>query len=385
MYFQRRRKSQTIIMYYYDAKAGKIKVLPREEIAHLDHHSDAYIESWMKKNSPKYESPTAMHYEAILYSDDRLNGFVEVWCDYLLNVRKRSKNTVNMHRHALLKHVIPYFLSQDPPLKDPEHWPSISPKYHLWLAEYRPHFVRSSVVRMCQTLKRFYSFLGEENLVMVHSPLIVRIPGADPDENQTPLKFTLQPEDIYEFVKSSKREDLKLLALIGFFMSLRPQEIFALTPSDFRAGSLVQGLEAAKAMRRSKLFDRLAVQIKRQKRSNKDMARPKSNSRGWVCCFEEDAARLILNLITDKNPDDLLFTIGNDVVAKYWRREGIKDVTLKDLRRASLYYLGHYTEFGHNIIDLMKHARHSKFDTTKLYLRRPEEDLEENIDLDLDA
>ena len=56
---------------------------------------------------------------------------------------------------------------------------------------------------------------------------------------------------------------------------------------------------------------------------------------------------------------------------------------MKDLRRASLYWLGHHTQLG--LIELKSHARHSKSDTTLLYLRRPNEELDEVDDLNLEA
>ncbi len=56
---------------------------------------------------------------------------------------------------------------------------------------------------------------------------------------------------------------------------------------------------------------------------------------------------------------------------------------MKDLRRASIYWLGHHTNIG--IIELKSHARHKRVDTTALYLRRPEEQIDELDALDLDA
>jgi hypothetical protein len=60
-----------------------------------------------------------------------------------------------------------------------------------------------------------------------------------------------------------------------------------------------------------------------------------------------------------------------------------EDFAPKDLRRASLYWLGHETQIS--LLQLMKHARHSSTETTLKYLRRPAESLEEWSVLDLEA
>jgi hypothetical protein len=69
---------------------------------------------------------------------------------------------------------------------------------------------------------------------------------------------------------------------------------------------------------------------------------------------------------------------------KLWSKSGIKDIALKDLRRASLYWLGHYTNI--TLVGLQSHARHADPKTTALYYRRPDEEFEGSLDeLDLDA
>ena len=52
---------------------------------------------------------------------------------------------------------------------------------------------------------------------------------------------------------------------------------------------------------------------------------------------------------------------------------GYPGMTLKDLRRASLYWLGHYSSV--DLVALKNHARHRNVETTSLYTRRPLEDV----------
>jgi hypothetical protein len=143
-------------------------------------------------------------------------------------------------------------------------------------------------------------------------------------------------------------------------------------------------------MKEMKLFNRLVVHIREQKTDGKigssASSEPKAHSKGWVGCFNEQAAREIVELLTGFGPTQPLFSVTNNrTLYKYWQQDGIQGITLKDLRRASLYWLGHHSNFSKEPIKLMKHARHKRIDTTMLYLRRPEESLEGNLVLDLDA
>jgi hypothetical protein len=138
-------------------------------------------------------------------------------------------------------------------------------------------------------------------------------------------------------------------------------------------------------MARAKLFNRLLVKITKQRSpALSGPAKPKAGSRGWVACFDRDAAIEIvkhLNRFPNAGP---IFNFGNDWYFKRWRREGYPGLSLKDLRRASLYWLGHYTSL--EISALKNHARHKSIMTTALYTRRPfEEIVSRSGTLDLDS
>jgi hypothetical protein len=132
------------------------------------------------------------------------------------------------------------------------------------------------------------------------------------------------------------------------------------------------------------LYDRLLVKIYRQKsRGLNHMPDPKANSKGLVACFSEEAAKIIVQELNLKERDETLFPFGADWYFKSWRRHGYPDLTLKDCRRASLYWLGHYTKL--DVVALRNHARHKSIETTALYTRRPL-DLSVSADsLDLDG
>lgn len=108
------------------------------------------------------------------------------------------------------------------------------------------------------------------------------------------------------------------------------------------------------------------------------------NSVGWVACFDEKAARELVKLLVGKPFDQPLFEHGLFWYIKLWKRGGFPNTVTKDMRRASLYHLGHYSDLP--VVALKNHARHQNMETTMLYTRRPEE-LSDNDrgHLDLDA
>lgn len=194
-----------------------------------------------------------------------------------------------------------------------------------------------------------------------------------------------EPDEVMEYVAATSDLHLKLTALFGYFSSLRPQEIFALRKGDLIAGSKAEELECCKTMASKGLYSRLAVNVHRQRIKNGKFAPPKSHSKGHVAIFDERAAKAIVFLLKDvKDPLMPLFPHLPDWHMKLWVKNGIPKSTTKDLRRASLYYLGHKTALN-DLVSLMKHARHKKPETTMLYLRRPGEVTGEWQELDLDA
>ena len=122
-------------------------------------------------------------------------------------------------------------------------------------------------------------------------------------------------------------------------------------------------------MNQANLFSRLAVRITQQRSRRLGLTEPKAGSLGFVACFHETAAQRIVHILKSSPKEEPLFPFGNDWYFKRWRRDGFPKLTLKDCRRASLYWLGHYTDL--DIVALRNHARHTDIKTTSLYTRRP--------------
>jgi integrase len=367
------RKHGRYVTIYSTKDGGKV-VLPRSMTKHLDGQPDHNIEAWVRQYEQQYEGRERL--AKIAYDGTELSKLIQSWLAYLTS-RGKSKNTVKEYERMVMRYVLPYFLEGETPLTDPQQWPGKSVKM---LSSLQSKGVTDSQVVACnKALRSFYSYLTDEG--RIQNGLQIRLRSPIKKTTITPLKKIVSPQEILLWSQRVQDKDLKLMALTGYFFSLRPQEIFSLKKADFGAGSKVRILECSKSMSRVGLYNKLAVLIQRQKTNWSLVSEPKAKSRGWVCCFNEQAARQIVALLADIEDD--LFPYNNRKLYKMWETSGIKNVTLKDLRRSSLYWLGHNTDI--QPLELMKHARHSRIDTTMLYVRRPEEELLNSGVLDLET
>lgn len=368
MAFWQRRKNGYV--YVYRSINGKQTPLPRKQIKHLDHQPDDVIEHFVQSLEIPKPKPI---------SHDLLSKRLDEFCKYELD-RGLNPASVTLKRNALNFHVFPFFLSQEPPMPDPNQWVYKCNKLLDYLNEQK---VSHRSIQRCNTsLTTFWNWLADEGLVDNNVKLRLRKPRVTTSE--TPLKFHLTPEQVIEWSKTASR-DFALIGLCGYFFSLRTQEMLALTKSDFIAGSKASILECGKVMKQNGLYDKFAVNITKQnqKSTKNTRAKPKSGSKGTVACFNAEAAKMIVSILNESEPDKLLIPYSVDYNLKRWSENGIPGVTMKDLRRASLYWLGTYAGMG--VIELKNHARHSNVETTMLYCRRATEVVEAQDEYDLDS
>lgn len=372
------RQGKRVYVYTYDSSAGKQKALPRKLTKHLDGEPTHNIQAWVDQYALQYENKKFTKQTFI--ESKKLNNLVDLFGQYLKK-RRRAEPTIQKHKSLLKRTILPYFLLADEQIySDPNNWPGISIKLLDYLQE---KGLSDTLIETCNTsLRLFWNWLGDERYLT--TPYELRLRNPVREDKETPLKRILTPDEVMTFVRASDDDEMKLLALLGYFFSLRPFEQFALRPIDFRAGSEAAERECCTVMGRFGLYNRLAVNIHRQRIKSGDFTTPKAHSRGWVSCFHKEAAAEIVKLLKGREPEEVLFPHHADWLFVKWRRKGIKQVALKDLRRASLYYLGHHTSF--ELTALMHHARHKKVETTRLYLRRPEDNITTDWgELDLDA
>lgn len=366
MAFFRLRPGNHVYVYHWNG--SKQVTLPRKITKHLDGQPLPVIEEWVNRWSNLNEvqklrpdlSPLPPAWEPLI---DR-------FCENQL-AKGRQPSTVKDHRRHLFS-ALPFFVdSSCVALAD---FPEASRKLGPWLI--KTGKIPRRIHAINQSMRLFWEFLDGEGL----AEGVLKLTAGHKTANRTPLKKTVAPEELFDLFT---RPDIRLLALLGYFFSLRPQETLALRPCDFRVGSKAAELECCKVLTEAGLYGRLAVNIHRQKTSN-GLAKPKKNSFGWVACFDEKAAKEIVRVLASKDLNEPLFGHGAFWYIKLWKRYGLPNSVLKDLRRASLYHLGHYSKLP--VTALKNHARHSSIETTMLYTRRPEE-LNENdqINFDLDA
>lgn len=361
MAFWQRKSGNRIFVYYWDKAAMKQRTLPRDETRSLDMLTTEEIDAWVHNWELKH-IPVSLELDHDPLSDPLWIAAVDAFCNFLDLDFGRHPSTIQIHRRNLLVFALAFFrheLELENLADIREHSRLMSP----WLRK-RFNLPETKIKAIHHSLRMFWNWLSEEGVAT--GQLLLRSRRLGP--RQTPLQQLPTPDDILSWI--GERSDLRLLLLLGYFFSLRPQETFALQVNDFVAGKLAQTQEPCRVMAAAGLYDRLLVKIYRQKsRGLNHMPDPKANSKGLVACFNEDAAKEIVKDLNQRERDQPLFPFGADWYFKSWRRYGYPNLTLKDCRRASLYWLGHYTNL--DIVGLRNHARHKSIETTALYTRRP--------------
>jgi hypothetical protein len=351
-----RDKKGRVYLQVWDAKVKRGKVLPRADSKHLDQLRDEEVQAFIDELHPPKDKPKLC--------ETRKLG--ERWLKHL-EERKYDPQTVQQRRSGL-ESIFSFFIDEEN--LSIKTWPDHTAKFFRWMEKkkYKPGRVR--IVNT--SLRMFYKWLAEENEVR---PTQLALRKSVADRSKTPLARPLGPDEVLEWAYRCKIPEIKFIGLVGYFFSLRPQESFALVRQDFRNSSEITKLECVKTMSAATLDASLVVYIGKQKQKlNKVVPYAKKGSNGWVCCFNRAAAGMILEMILKLQPQELICKTTNENIYSLWRKHGMPGLSIKDLRRASAYYLGHYSKF--TPLQLMKHMRHKKIETTMIYCRRPDEDFE---------
>lgn len=372
-YWARRKDNHQVRIWTNDGKN-----LPRKTYRHLDSQPDFNIRQWIDNYERQYEGKT---WTPDRLPDGTLKTLLGQYLTYLETVKKRDRGTIHQHDWALREYAFPFFLGQEPPMQNPNDWVYVSGR----LCEFFLNKgVSGSIINRTQTALRGFWRWGRAYQHITTVVPLETIPAVVASQ-PTPLKDMPTPEEILAVVINMPK-DIQLITMLGYFFSLRPYEILAVKYEDFRAGSGVAGLEAAKAMRVLGLYDKLAINVRRQRDKYGTVKTLKTaESRGWVCCFNRQAAALTVTLLNDlAAADGTLLPYSYDQYDNKWKAAGLKTLGLKDLRRASLYWIGHNTPISG--WQLMKHARHTRIATLLKYLRRAEEHIDVvDVLLDLDS
>ena len=350
--FVKRRKGRVYVYYY---SQGVRRALPRRETYHLDNAMDEEIERFLIAKSAiqkaRKHRPDAQQVPA------ELEPLIEQFVAHMRDNRSRRHFTLAQYEGYLRRAGLLFGWPLD-------KWPLKSPNFPQLCRSFG--YSRAAMFKMRQNILVFWYWLRDMGYVTGE----LYIPQMSVSNKTTPLKHTLSPDQVLAL---PLKGDLRYLALLCYFFSIRPQEAIAIVPGDFAAGSAVAELECCRVFKKAGLFHKLAVRIEKQRHGH-EVYDPKSDSIGWVACFNQDAAKEIVKLA-----QTVKFEFRMDSYQRRWLKQQL-GFTLKDLRRASLYWLGHHTKL--NVVELRNHARHANLDTTSLYVRRPDADAKRGLDLD---
>lgn len=328
------------------------------------------VKSWAERRYPKERGEQTQFVSA---PSGSLLDLVDKFYQSMLS-EGNARKTALAHRKCLLDLAIPFFTQMAPIKALPSDWWEKSAQLADFVTNQTgsPHQAQ----RANTAVKKFFEWLKVNFPKEYRHVMPPYLKTVHRKSEHTVLRVTLTPDEVLSSLTTDEDyDDVRLIGLIGYFSNLRPQEIFSLRPSDFVVGQTAQDLDCCRRMQEHGLFGRLAVSVKGQRRQE-DMSSEMSEAKtttsiSFVAIWNESAAKEIAKLLKHLPTKEPIFNKRNDTLFARWERKGLKDSTVKDLRRAGLLYLGHETPFRNDITGLKAHARHAKVDTTFLYLRRP--------------
>lgn len=356
------RRGDKVRLFVYDAVMKKQVMVPRPVYEHLDSLPDSEVDNWVRRWA-NLRAVKAQNPKAVPVKEPDILEQVCRFMTYLERNEGRHPVTRDAHRRYLTDYALPYFVNAKK-CEALKQFPAHANGLTDWLKR-DAGASSKQIKRVNQSLGKFWRWVVEEGLGS--GELVLR--QLPVERSSTPLQFTLTPPQVLGW--TSKRHDVWLFGMIAYFFSLRPQEVMALERGDFAMGLRSLSYEACKAMLRAGLDGGLVVNVVKQNSKIVGISDPKKSSKGVVACFDADARRLIQREIERAVPGRL-FPYSVDHYYHLWARHGIPGITLKDMRRASIYWLAHYSNLS--LAGLRNHARHRSIETTGLYTRRPDED-----------
>jgi integrase len=382
-----RRGKVGVYVYFHDRATGKQKQVPRKLTKHLDKATPAEIEAWLEQWDLKHGKSTDRSGRINLKDTDRLAQLWNQYQSHHSSIHNRRDSAERSEQGFFDNHILPFFVGLHEN-KRPEAWHDLIPDFHTYLFAKKLSDQTIRYVLWC--LKRFGEHLVWSRQMTF--PYSIQTPSRE-NKKITPLKVTLTPEHVLEFVNDPlgltdnqrfkiggrphivTEADVKLSILLGYFASLRPQEQWALAKSDFLTGDMAEkNTKTLSGLRKHSLGTKLSIMITKtwQKTQPPEIQElTKSHySRGVVNVWHPEAAKLIAKCLKDK-PQGQLFSISYSGWFQLWRRsiEPRLGVSAHDLRRASGQYLGRVKRIELTL--LQDHLRHSEIETTVLYTRDP--------------
>ncbi len=387
-----RKPNGSVVFQVYDPVTKTQRKLSRDEIAHLDSATDEQIATFRQLYIAKNRAQAKKTLKTVLAQTDEAQFLFEQFLAEYQSLRKTSDTTTSDEKGRWTGYITPYFVKEHA-TKDVRLW-------YLHTAGFPPWLIGSPLginqqKKVIGLLERFGLYLARHRKIPEPWGFI------KPTENtskETPLEFEVLPQEVLDW-SASREPRTAMLALLGYFASMRPEESFALKKSDILTSD--DARNKAKTHLRFKqhgLGSGVSIDVKLAFKKTGKIGRPKSEvSRAVVNVFSPEAARRIaalLRLLPDgwlfprrrrirKNTYEYLYDdekpMGRGTMFNYWEEHGFRKsraleepkrlVSLHDLRRASCLYLGRTLDLPTTLVQ--EHLRHADIKTTLLYMRQP--------------
>ena len=371
----KRKNGKYVKVYYWCEVKSKQVMLSREYYRHLDRCGEETIQSWVEEFERVRKGK--VNPSRLFVDHPTINTFLEQYSAQLkaegLDIATRKQ-----YMYELKSYGVPFFTNDivvagetKVGLVRIEDWPLKSNHFKTWYLETTGNS-ENTCNRVMAVLQRFWDWLVFKDLILPTRNLTFKYKKREKRQGNNQLKTVLprpvEPDEVLSFISETQSEVCKFIAATGYGASLRPQEIFALTPSDFVKPEDAVHLELNNRRATFKMYNRLSINIQNQLGAEGVKV---AKTLGMVTFLTEDFAKITLPYL-QKTPEGVRFYQYNRRwFYDNWKKFGIEGISIKDLRRASLHYLAHKTPYRQNHVDLMNFARHTNFPTTLIYIKTP--------------
>ncbi len=378
--FYRNRYGHVIIQVY-DPERKATRKVPRDECAHLDGAGDEVVGRWRDLYLQRTRAVTERVAGGELAPTEEAAFLFRQFLDEHQRLRKTSSST-RADEEGRWRGFVQKFFVGECAARDVRLWSMYAADFPNWLAT--TALKTNQQKKVLNLTRRFGEFLKRHRKVAESWTFMIPVDNA---AAATPLCYELKPEEVIAFALEG-RVRTRLMALLGYFAGLRPEETIALKKSDFFTGDRARSLSKTfKRFEAHGLGSGLSVAVSRAYKKDGRIDEPKTRaSRAVVNVWHQEGAR-VLGLLLRDLPDGWLFPgvrkdapICRDAQFKFWAKYGLRGgseadggvevITLHDLRRASCLFLGRTLDLPVTIVQ--EHMRHSDLKTTMLYMRRPD-------------
>ncbi len=383
-----KRDGSRIRIRYWSIDHDSWKDIPRKEISFLDRCSDEEVEQWISLWEQSQGSKVRRSQESHLLLTDETRLLFDSFLKKYAERKGTSAATLRDENGRFYKHIVPIMVGIEK-RKDVRTWNTAIPNLASHLRA-KGELAPSQINKCLGLLKRFSKNLKATGIIP-HTWEVEYISV----ESSTPLAVEIIPKQVFDLVDGTSDDRLKLLALLGFFGSLRPSESFALKKEDFLTGDVAMAQSQTYSRFKKVGFgSKLTIHVRRamdsfskvKEKTKKEILRKRSKRimldtykevvGEYVTIWNVEAAQRIADILR-RMPNGPLFSVGRKRLFEIWLIESEKSikVSLHDLRRASGYYLGRVEDLA--ITLLQDHMRHEQIQTTELYMRPPGKDSSE--------